>query len=498
MDKRSNWKTKYSAAISKRYSISRRPQKGSAIIIALGAMMILMLLGSFFLSFATSEYKISKSQVQSIQTYYLTEAGINETIWRLKNDSSWSTCFTSSTASCNCINWTTSTYRDAGSLIPNSSYVMSVKDSGCGNGDLSTQATSTSEGKFNQRIVKIKAYKALSSATKDSPIFSGSASGDIDFTLSGINVYNGNIFSNHDVNITLLSTVNVYDNPSTPTSTDQEGLVFANNNVNVSWSDLNASSSCAENTCESKCPSDSCPPTGNFMPSIDFDSSASSSYKNKATAAQNQSQCNVVGKNSSGSTVTSTSKCLYTSQAFDNLLNVVGYNGTLTLNYKANGSATSTYYVTGPVEIKGGRKLQIYGVLVADGNISIGENNCWGSQCGSDQITVYDPAAPGVPSGILSKNNITFGIYSSFSDTNITGLVYSGNEIDLISLPKNFTVTGGLIANRFSMISVLQPLNFYYDENLINEGIWGGSVPSGGVHPAFSPVITIDHWEEVY
>jgi len=472
-------------------------QKGSVIIIAMGALFVLLLLGSYFLSFASTEYRISRSQIQSLQTYYLAEAGINETVWRLKNDTSWSTCFTSSTASCNCINWATSSYRNAGSLLPNAGYIMSVKNSGCGNSEFSVQATSTSENKFNQRVVKIKAYKALADIIKDSPIFSGSASGDINFTLSGINVYNGNIFSNHDVNVSLFSTVNVYDNQSTPTTTNQEGLVFANNNVNVSWSTLNASSSCAENICDSRCPSGSCPPIGNFMPSIDFDSATAYSYKNKAIAAQSQGQCNVVGKNLNGSTVTSTSRCLYSSTEFDNLLKVVGYNGTLTLSYKTNGSATSTYYVTGPIEIKGGRKVKIYGALVADGSISIGENNCWGSQCGSDQITVYDPAR-GVPSGILSKSKITFGIYSSYSDTNIAGLIYAGDELSLISLPENFTVTGGVIANRFSLISVLQPLNFYYDEDIVNEGIWGGSVPSGGVHPAFSPVITIDHWEEVY
>ena len=136
MDNRWKSKIKYLAEIFK-----DQQQKGSVIIIAMGALFVLLLLGSYFLSFASTEYRISRSQIQSLQTYYLAEAGINETVWRLKNDTSWSTCFTSSTASCNCINWATSSYRNAGSLLPNAGYIMSVKNSGCGNSEFSVQAT---------------------------------------------------------------------------------------------------------------------------------------------------------------------------------------------------------------------------------------------------------------------------------------------------------------------------------------------------------------------
>ncbi|MFA5743054.1 MAG: hypothetical protein WCX77_03295 [Candidatus Paceibacterota bacterium] len=466
-------------------------QKGSVIIIAMGALLVLLLLGSYFLSFAATEYKISKSQIQSLQTYYLAEAGINETIWHLKNDLSWSDCFTSSTASCNCIDWATSSYKDTSSLIPGSSYTMSIKNFGCGNGELSTQATSTSG---SQRIVKIKAYKALGTLTENSPIFSGSPSGEITINTSNINIHDGNIFSNNNINIKSGSNVNIYNNPSTP---GQEGLAFSYNNINVSGSSLNSSSSCSKKGCGPNCPADNCPPKKETMPGVYFDSAATSSYKNKAIAAQSQGQCDVAGKNYNGSTVFTNNKCLYTSSEFNSLLDDVGWNGTLILRHKANGTATSTYYVTGAVELKGQRKLEVNGVLVTDGDINIGQSLCWSWQCGFDQVNVNDPGV-GIPSGLLSKGSINFGLYSSLMASSIDGVVYAGSKIDLISLPESFEVVGGMLASKLSMFSIMQPLEFYFDEQKIREGIWGGAVPTGGVQPEFSPVITIDHWEEIY
>lgn len=466
-------------------------QKGSAVIIALGAMLILLLIGSYFLSFAATEYKISKSQVQAMQTYYIAEAGINEAIWRLKNDPVWDTCFTSSTASCNCYEWATSSQRNADSLIQGSSYSISIKNSGCGNGEISTHATSTYG---SQRIVKIKAYKALGSLTENSPVFSGSPSGEITIHASDINIYNGNIFSNNNINIKSSSEVNIYDNQSTG---EQEGLAFAVNNINITSSYLNSSSSCSKKECGPNCPADNCPAEEKQMPAVDFDSASAASYKNKAISAQSQGQCEVIGKNYNGTTVTSTSQCLYTSNEFNSLLSAVGWNGSLTLNHKANGSATSTYYVTGGIDLKGQRSLEINGVLIADGDINIGEKLCWGLQCGFNQVQIQDPGF-GIPSGMLSKKNINFDIYSSLRNSFAEGLIYSGGKMDFISLPNSFQVTGGMIAGKFSMFSVFQPLKFYFDEQKIREGIWGGPVPTGGVKPDFSPVITIDHWEEVY
>ena len=75
-------------------------EKGVIIIITLLSLGIMLFLGTYFLSFVLAEARISKSQEVAVKTYYLTEAGINEAIWKLKNDEividgddSWKTCF---------------------------------------------------------------------------------------------------------------------------------------------------------------------------------------------------------------------------------------------------------------------------------------------------------------------------------------------------------------------------------------------------------------------
>ncbi|MFA5386841.1 MAG: hypothetical protein WC322_00395, partial [Candidatus Paceibacterota bacterium] len=276
------WKLriKYWAAISNRF-YRKKSQKGSVIIIAMGAMLILLLISSYFLSLSVTEYKISKSQIQTLQTYYIAEAGINEAIWRLKNDSDWNLCFTSSTAYCDCYDWTTSSQKEAGSLIFGNSYTVSIENSSCGNGEITTMASSTHG---NQRIVKIKVYKALGSLIESSSVFSGSPSGEITIHASKINIHNGNIFSNNNINIKSASTVNLYDNQST---IEQEGLAFAYNNINITDSSFNSSSTCSKKGCGPNCPVDNCPPEKQAMPAVDFDSGLASSYKNKAINAQN-------------------------------------------------------------------------------------------------------------------------------------------------------------------------------------------------------------------
>jgi len=172
----------------------------------------------------------------------------------------------------------------------------------------------------------------------------------------------------------------------------------------------------------------------------------------------------------------------------------VGPDGTLTLNNEIT-------YVTGGIELKGGRRLQINGTLVADSTIDIGEKQCWTNNgqkdCGYDQITVSDPGE-GKPSGILTKGKINFGLYSSYQNFEIVGLVYANDEISLVSMPSAFTIRGGILGRKISVTSAWHNLNIYLDNTIITEGIWGGSKPPEGTAPPYSPVVTVEHWEESY
>ncbi len=474
-------------------------QKGTAVIISFLTLGTLLILGFYFLSFTLLETKISKSQVKGMETYYLSEAGINEAIWKLKNDEvitdgddPWKQCFVTSTAPCvDCDTWSDTFIRNYGE---NTTTTVSINNTQCGRGEIiATSTVLLSNNITSQRVVKIKIFKALGSLTENSPIFAGAPSGETTIQSSILNVYDGNILSNNNLNIKLGSVINIYDNQSTP---EQEGQVLAVQNINITASTLNSSSTCSKNLCTGgiceQCPSDT-----SEMPAIDFNSASSDSYYSKAQAAESQGQCSVIGRDSSSTTVITVSQCVFSESEFKDLLWDIGKGGILVLEHKTNGTATSTYYVTGGVELRGGRSLEINGVLVVDGTIDIGEKAGWKGEIGLNQITIIDPGE-GTPSGLLTKGKMNFGTHSSFATTSITGLLYAQDQMRFTGVPNSVCVTGGLLARKISIASCWDGVSIYLDNGIIREGVWGGSeLPGGGAAP-FSPIVTIEHWEETY
>jgi hypothetical protein len=99
---------------------------------------------------------------------------------------------------------------------------------------------------------------------------------------------------------------------------------------------------------------------------------------------------------------------------------------------------------------------------------------------------------------MLTKGKINFGLYSSYQTIEMTGLVYANDEIRIISIPQIFRLTGGLLGRKVSIVSVWSSINFYLNNSIITEGIWAGANPPGGQTPPFSPVVTVEHWEEAY
>ena len=474
-------------------------EKGVIIIITFLTLGILLTLGAYFLSTSLAGSRISKSQETATRTYYLAEAGVNEAIWKLKNDEittdgddPWETCFTTNTVSCtDCKTWSDTFVRN---YSADSTTTVSIENLGmCARGEIiATSSITFSSGKTSQRVIKIKVLKSLGSLTENSPIFAGAPSGECTIIASKLNIYDGNIFSSNNINIKNWSTVNIYDNPGTG---EQEGKALAVSNVNISLSTLNASGTCDKAICDPVCDLlEECPPDPISMPAIDFDSDEETSYKSRADQAEQYGQCDVEGKNSGGSTVLTSSECLFTKNEFENLLWQIGEGGTLYLRHKADFNATSTYYVEGEIALKGKRYLDIDGVLVADGTINIGEKYHWGGSFGFTQITITDPGV-GIPSGLLTKGKMNIGSYSSFQDVSIVGLLYSQDEMRITSIPNSFNLTGGAIARKFSLTSALQPLNIYLDNDVIREAVWGGPSPPG---VPYSPVVTIEHWEEAY
>lgn len=470
------------------------------LLIAIVLLGVLGVVSAFFISFVLSGSRISFSHQVASQAYYLTEAGINEAIWKLKNDEvvsdgddPWQDCFMSSGGACpDCASWSDTFTRH---YVPNSTTTVLVKNFECAHGEITATTTVAFEGGKNaRRVVKARVFKALGSLTNDSPVFTGSPSGEGSIMGTLLNVYNGNMFSNNNFNVKGWSVVNVFDNPAT---IEQEGQILVANNVNIVNSAVFASSTCAKNDCTvGICAV--CPAPNLDMPAVDFDSAQATSYKSRAQLAQAQLQCEVKGKNSLDVEIFSLNQCVFTSAEFSDLLWQVGLNGTLFLNHKTNGAVSSVYYVDGPVELKGGRRLRINGVLVANDTVSVGERLTWSGQSGLSQITITDPGE-GFPSGILTKNKINFGLFSSFSTVQVTGLIYAQDEIRITSMPNQLDVIGGIIARKLSFTSLWTTFNLYLDNDIIKEGIWGSdTLPVGGTSAAYSPVVTVEHWEETY
>ena len=133
---------------------------------------------------------------------------------------------------------------------------------------------------------------------------------------------------------------------------------------------------------------------------------------------------------------------------------------------------------------------------MASGNIGIGQSNNWGGDAGNSQITVNRPVAT-FPSGLLAQGKIDFGSYSASGTINITGVLYSTNELNLISIPQTMNITGGMITRKVDMRSLWEGLNITLDNEIIMYGL-GYIIDGTPIEPDYSPIVNIEHWEEAY
>jgi len=478
-------------------------QKGTVVIITFLILVILLLLGSYFLTFVLAETRISKSQEVGTQTYYLAEAGINEVIWKLKNDPSWASDFVDPDKN----PYPDGTYweDELTHSFGDGSYRVTIQNSACGRGEVVSTATlPLPNGKTTQRVIKTVVFKAIGSPTGNSAIFSGGSSENVDIKFSKLRIYDGNLFSNHILSIKGGSTIEVYDNPATlddPETEDiienLEGQVLAVGNL-IGPEQITAYETlCAKDICTAKCAlaGSSCPSASKSTPLVDFESGypecdiSINSFKCRAKAAEDLGQCQIIGYDVNNIQVVSDNRCIYSASGFEDFLSDVGEGGTLTLN-PGNIRNIIFYIESGNLELKQGCHLIINGALVVYDNLYVGKK-------GSFQLTINQPDES--PSGLLVRKKIDFGSFLSSEIINITGIIYSYEAISLVSVPETFNVLGGIIVRKLSLVSLWQWLNITLDNDIILYGL--GYLIDGEVvtpDPDFSPIITIDHWEESY
>jgi len=68
-------------------------------------------------------------------------------------------------------------------------------------------------------------------------------------------------------------------------------------------------------------------------------------------------------------------------------------------------------------------------------------------------------------------------------------LVYSGDETKLSSVAAPIVIQGGVVVKKLTLSSLWNGIDIYLDSDVI--------VDTFG-NPQYSPLITVDHWEEKY
>lgn len=403
----------------------------SAILI-LGILTIIIL---GFLSLSGFERRISQSGIYGQKAYYLAEAGIAECIWKLKNDENWRTNFESNPA------WSAEFTRE-NPLGINGSYTVQIQNTDLAKGEISASSKADiGNGKFAQRIIQTNVFKAINTNPLENiAIFSDE---DITINSSAINIDDGSIFTNNNLDLRLNANV------LTTLKAQAVNRVSA-----IFWSSLTAGLSVEANQCIGNVSPLPCQtaPDPLEMPMIDFDSNDANSYKNRAIEQGH----------------------LYASNEFRNMLSD---NPNLTLD--------GISYVTGAVQVKKGQSLTVNGLLVADGNITIGT----GGFPPEGRAFLTFTKNENDPSGVLSKSKISIGLWSG--DINGEGLMYALDSVDISNFNHilNFNLTGGILTRKLDISGPEQTLNITYNGAYINDVLGAAS---------FSPTITIDHWEEEY
>ncbi len=466
-----------------------KKEKGTIVIIASIATAILIAISAYFLNALVVEMKISESMDKAQGAYYLAESGVHEAVWKLKNDSEWSDNFIDLSLNPDPEGnyWEGTLERED---IGGGSYEVRVQNTGPGEAQIYSVANTPFLNRDAQRRARVTVSQPLEAPTDDSSIFSGGPGSNVIINHSKLTINDGNIFSNHNLIIDGKSEIELYDNPDTE-KLEGKALAVGNLNVGGSGSIDEYTALCAQNVCTEDC--DSCDLEERSIPIVDFDSDSEDSFKSRAENLENNDDCSIFCNPAGESSYKCSDKCLFSEGEFEDLLWEVGEEGVLEIESEVT-------YVTGRIRVRGARRLNIEGALVADRSIEIGKDEDWrvrgDKDSGYSHVRIENPEVDRA-SGILSKNKIGFGDYSLFEESVVEGVIYAGDQVKFVSLPEKLTINGAAIGRQLHFTSLWEELEMNFDDELVLYGL-GYIVDDRVVEPVFSPVIEVDHWEEVY
>lgn len=377
---------------------------GFLLISTLVVLSILITIVVFYLNAIIQEVQINTITREAPQAYYLAEAGIAEAVWKLQNDAAWKNSFTTDPG------WSASFTRN-NALLPGASFTVTVSNVDLADALIIATSTIPVRDTAVTRVVQANVYRALN----DLPTDNAAVYADNDILSVGgrFNITGGDLFANHNINLTLFS------------DWTASGAAKAVNSITTSLGSTLTASGAFDAT-------HSPPPSALQMPALDFDSADPASYKSRAGQ-------------------------IYTNGEFSQLLHD---NPNLTLN--------GITYVTGNVHIKKGDNLTVNGALVADGTVTVGN----GFSSASSPATLDINHSGSEPSGLLAKGNVIFGGYSSA--ITIDGLLYAGGRWriqDGIQQDVGININGGVIADDIEVYAAWITQNITLNQNYIAQAL---------------------------
>ncbi|MFH1111581.1 MAG: hypothetical protein V1712_00735 [Patescibacteria group bacterium] len=246
--------------------ISNNTRPGFILILVVTVTTALLFLAGYFLEQSTSEIKISKSEDAATKSYYLAEAGVNEAIYKLKNDSNWRVKFLTGTLA-------NETFTRSNVFDNQGSYTITATSLTDALADITATAAYSLGSQQAKRVIKTRLAKATNSAFSWSQSFyAGGRGGQQNGNLTierNCSVNGGTLHANQNLKVT-----------SHADFTVNNTQVTSSNNIIV-----NAGANLILNNSTREEGLPMVP-----MPQVDFDSVSLTSYKNRAdqtyTAAQ--------------------------------------------------------------------------------------------------------------------------------------------------------------------------------------------------------------------
>ncbi len=239
---------------------------GFVLLLVVAVMGTLLFLAGYFLEQAVSEIKIAKNESAAAKSYYLAEAGINEAIYKFKNDSNWRIKFLTGAL-------VNETVTRANVFDGSGNYTVVATSISNALADITTTATYNIGNQQTKRVIKTRLARATNPALSwPQSFYAGGRGGQQNGNLTverNCSVNGGVLHANQNLKVT--SRANFIVNNAGVTST---------NNIIV-----NAGSNLILNNSTK---TEGLPLVP--MPQVDFDSVSLTSYKNRAdqtyTAAQ--------------------------------------------------------------------------------------------------------------------------------------------------------------------------------------------------------------------